>query len=105
MIAGIFFIIDNNFACSSNVDMEFKADKGMVKRNNTILALECFSPTEMPQIDQIVDCVIKYNDLPPVNFKGCIRSINDKNDVLIRIASRFENSGAKQILDRIACLV
>lgn len=105
MITGIFFIGQDTFGCSSNVDIEFKVNKGHIKRENTILALECFSSKKLPEIDEIVDCVIKYDDIPAVNFKGCIRSINSHNDVLIRIASPFESGQVKQILSRIACLV
>lgn len=105
MITGIFFINQSRFACSNNASMEFKLEKGNAKRNNTILALRCFSSTGIPEINEMVDCVIKYDDLPPISFKGCIRSINSNNDVIIRIASEFENSSVKQILSRIACLV
>lgn len=105
MITGIFFLGQGTFACSNNVDIEFKVQKGHIKRENTILAIGCFSPTIIPEINEIVDCIIKYDDLPPVNFKGCIRSINSNNDVLIRIASPFETTHVKQILSRIARLV
>lgn len=105
MIIGIFLLGQNTFACSNSADMQFKSEKNSPKRENTITAYACYAPKNLPEIDEIVDCVIKYDDSPAINFKGCIRSINSSNDVLIRIASPFETEGVRQILATIACLV
>jgi len=101
MITGIFLLSSDSFVCSNHVDMDFKGD---VKRQTVFVAKNYYASGELPQVNDILDCVIKYEVGKAMNCKVCLRSIEEKK-IVVSLSTPFQSDGTKQLLSRIACLV
>lgn len=101
----MFILGADTYACSNSVEMVFKSDKQNVRRETILEAKGCFSHLAMPEIEEDVDCLIKYDNAPAVSCKGYIRRQKDQDELHIKITSKFEYEQVPQILSRIACLV
>lgn len=98
MIAGIFILTSDSYACSNNVELQISTDKWQAAKNNNIIAKNCFSPSELPKILDEVQCLVKYDMIPTVRFTGYIKEINRNNDITLAIGSPFTTEGVQDLL-------
>lgn len=103
MIKGIFLFFNDTYICSNQVELKIILRKKNITRHTLITAYNCYGLCP-PEIDQDVDCVIKYEVGPPMRFSANVKEFNADNTAVLQLTSELSKENVAQLISTIAKL-
>lgn len=101
MIKGIFIFFKGLYICSNNVEINVIPEKNKIGRHTLITVKNCYGLL-FPEIDQDVECVIKYEVGPPMRFSANVKEFSADNTTILRLTSELSKENVAQLLSTIA---
>lgn len=85
----LFMLYRDTYACSAVVDVDFGGKK--------VIAKDCFSPDDLPQVHDKVQCLIKNGKT--LRFEGCVRKSG--KDLTISIHTPLVTEGVDKVIENL----
>lgn len=85
----LFVLYRDTYACSATVDVDFGGKK--------VIAKDCFSPDDLPEVHDKVQCLIKNGKT--LRFEGCVRKTG--KDLTISVHTPLTEKGISELINKL----
>lgn len=85
----LFVLYRDTYACSAVVDVDFGGKK--------VIAKDCFSPDDLPEVHDKVQCLIKNGKT--LRFEGCVRKTG--KDLTISVHTALTEKGISELINKL----